>query len=59
MNIRKPNRVSRPARVTQHGQTSTYPHADFAAMARNRNRWALVEVKRDVQDSIRERQRHQ
>jgi hypothetical protein len=38
--IRKPNRVSRPVRATQRGTSTSYPHADYAKMARLRNRWA-------------------
>jgi ADP-ribose pyrophosphatase YjhB (NUDIX family) len=40
MGIRKPNRVSRPVRVTQSGTSTSYPHANYAKVARWRNRWA-------------------
>lgn len=38
--LRKPARVSRPARVTQHGTSRSYPHADHRTMALLRSRWA-------------------
>jgi hypothetical protein len=38
--IRKPNRVSRPVRVTQRGSSMSYPHANYKRMAMLRNRYA-------------------
>ena len=40
MTIRKPNRRSGPARVTQRGTTKTYPIPDHAKMARKSTRYA-------------------
>lgn len=39
MQIRKPNRVSRPVRVTQRGSSTSYPHANRRKMALLRNRY--------------------
>jgi hypothetical protein len=41
MNIRKLNRRSGPARVTQRGTTKTYPHPDYGKLARKQNRYWL------------------
>ena len=38
--IRKPNRRSGPARVTQAGTSTSYPHPDHAGLARRQGRWA-------------------
>lgn len=40
MQIRKPNRVSRPVRATQRGSSTSYPHANYRKMAKLRNRYA-------------------
>ncbi len=45
--IRKPNRVSRPARATQDGTSTSYPHPDYARLARLRSRWADTGKDRD------------
>lgn len=37
--LRKPNRNSGPARVTQAGTSTSYPHADHRSMATARTRW--------------------
>lgn len=42
MKIRKPNRRSRPARVTQRGTSKSYPRPDYAKLARKSSRWAGV-----------------
>ncbi len=40
MRIRKPNRVSRPVRVTQRGTNTRYPGVNYRKMALLRNRYA-------------------
>lgn len=49
---RKPNRVSRPVRVTQAGTSTTYPHADYAAMARNRDRYAGEHPEQEASEAL-------
>lgn len=44
MRIRKPNRVSRPIRVTQKGTKTTYPGPNHKKMAKLRNRYAEARV---------------
>lgn len=39
---RKPNRVSRPVRVTQRGSSTSYPHPNYKRMAMLRNRYATM-----------------
>jgi hypothetical protein len=52
MQIRKPNRVSRPVRVTQRGSSTSYPHANRRKMALLRNRYADVVVRRIHDKSV-------
>jgi ribosome-binding protein aMBF1 (putative translation factor) len=53
MNVfRKPNRVSRPVRVTQRGSSTSYPQPNYKKMAMLRNRYAkMVKEYRERQGS--------
>jgi hypothetical protein len=42
--VRKPNRDSGPARITQAGTSTSYPRADRRSMAAARTRWAGADL---------------
>lgn len=52
--IRKPNRVSRPVRVTERATLTTYPWPNYAAMDRLRSRWSMDAARELIDPGMRQ-----
>jgi hypothetical protein len=52
VNIRKQNRRSGPARVTQAGTSKTYPHPDYGKLSRKQNRYSGDPIVREIVEKL-------